>query len=42
LLAEHAMGDLEAPHGWPVPFGIAGGSGTQFPFEPGDIIIGAT
>src|SRR5262245_33943927 len=42
LLAEHAMGDLEAPHSWPAPFGITRGGGTQFPFELGDIGAGCT
>src|SRR5262249_21235189 len=42
LLAEPAMGDFEAPHGWPAPFGITRGGGTQFPFEPGDISAGRT
>jgi hypothetical protein len=37
LLAEPAVGDLEAPHGRSVPFGIVGGRGTVFAFELGKI-----
>ena len=37
LLAELAMGDLEAAHGRPPLFGIVCGSSTIFAFEPGDI-----
>jgi hypothetical protein len=40
LLAEPAMGDLEAPHGRPALFGIVRGGGTQFAFEPGQIGAG--
>ena len=36
LLAEPAVGDLEAPHGRPASFGIVGG-GTVFAFELGKI-----
>src|SRR5215467_7939893 len=42
LLAELAMGDLEASHGRPALFGIVRGGGTQFLFEPGDISAGRT
>ncbi len=38
LLAEPAMGDLEAPHGRPTRFG--GGGGTVLAFEPGEIGAG--
>src|SRR5437870_311054 len=37
LLAEPAMGDLEAPHGWPALFSVGRGGGTVFAFELGEI-----
>src|SRR5204863_3462419 len=37
LLAEPAMGDLEAPHGWPAMFSVRRGGGTVFAFELGEI-----
>src|SRR5439155_1735036 len=37
LLAEPAMGDLEAPHGWPALFSVGRGGGTVFAFERGEI-----
>src|SRR5258708_38767538 len=42
LLAEPAMGDLEAPHGGPARFGVVRGGGTVFAFEPGEIRAGRT
>ena len=42
LLAEPAMGDLEAPHGRPALFGIIRGGGPVFAFEPGEIGAGHT
>src|SRR6516164_2971770 len=40
LVAEPAMGDLEAPHGRPALFGIIRGSDAQFVFEPCQIGAG--
>src|SRR6516164_1997241 len=40
LVAEPAMGDLEAPHGRPALFGIVRGGGTEFTFQPGHIGAG--
>src|SRR5215469_4784165 len=40
LVAEPAMGDLEAPHRRPALFGIVRGGGTEFAFEPGQIGAG--
>src|SRR5258708_4364326 len=40
LLAEPAMGDLEAPHGRPTLFGVVRGGGTVFAFELGEIGAG--
>ena len=42
LLAEPAMGDLEAPHGRPAPFDAVRGGGAIFAFEPGEISAGRT
>jgi hypothetical protein len=42
LLAEPAMGDLEAPHGRPAPFDAVRGGGTVFTFELGEIGAGGT
>ena len=42
LLAEPAVGDLEALHGRPAPFGIVRSGGTIFAFEPGEIGAGRT
>src|SRR5207344_1546944 len=42
LLAEPAMGDLEAPHGRPAPFDAVRGGGAVFAFEPGEISAGRT
>ena len=40
LLAEPAMSNLEAPHGWPTRFRIVRGGDTVFAFEPGKIDAG--
>src|SRR5215813_15140573 len=37
LLAEFAVGDLEATHGRPAVFGIVGGSSAELPFNIGQI-----
>src|SRR5215467_3483982 len=42
LLAEPAVGDLEAPHGRPALFGIVRCGGPEFAFEPGQIGAGRT
>src|SRR5208337_3981759 len=42
LLAEPAMGNLEAPHGRPTWFGVVRGGGTVFAFELGEIGAGGT
>src|SRR5262249_62218357 len=42
LLAELAMGDLEAAHGRPSLFGIVCGGRAIFAFEPGEIGAGDT
>src|SRR5262249_37783482 len=42
LLAELAVGNLEAAHGRPALFSVACGCGTQFTFQTGDFDAGRT